>query len=55
MIDLIRALIGEVAVVTATGDPPGEHPTDALVVHLRGENANALRSGSGPAPWTSPA
>ncbi|MCA1686783.1 MAG: hypothetical protein LC745_12610, partial [Planctomycetia bacterium] len=33
-VDLIHSLIGEVGAVTATGDPPGEHPTDNLVVHL---------------------
>ncbi len=37
MIDPVRALIGEVQAVTATGVPPGEHPTSRLTVHLRGE------------------
>lgn len=35
-VDLIRAVIGEVEALTATGDPPGECPTQELVVHLRG-------------------
>lgn len=35
-VDVIRALIGELDAVTATGDPPGQHPTESLVVHLRG-------------------
>ena len=39
VVDLIRSLIGEIGATTATGDPPGEHPSESLVVHLRGENA----------------
>ncbi|GAC1470080.1 MAG: hypothetical protein NVSMB9_14770 [Isosphaeraceae bacterium] len=35
-VDLIRALLGEVEAVTATGDPPGERPVESLVVQLRG-------------------
>jgi predicted dehydrogenase len=36
VIDPVRALLGEVGAVTATGDPPGERPTDNLLVVLRG-------------------
>ena len=38
-VDLIRALLGEIETVTATGDPPGEKPTESLQVQLRGPNA----------------
>ncbi|MBV8609761.1 MAG: hypothetical protein JO034_20180, partial [Singulisphaera sp.] len=31
-----RALLGEVEAVTATGDPPGDRPSENLVVQLRG-------------------
>lgn len=34
-VDVIRALLGEIDALTATGDPPGQHPTESLVVHLR--------------------
>jgi myo-inositol 2-dehydrogenase/D-chiro-inositol 1-dehydrogenase len=36
LVDTVRALIGEVEAVTATGDPPGPWPTEGLIVHLRG-------------------
>lgn len=36
VVDLARALIGEMETVTATGEPPGANPTESLVVHLRG-------------------
>ncbi len=35
-VDLVRSLLGEVEALTATGDPPGDRPTEALVVQLRG-------------------
>jgi myo-inositol 2-dehydrogenase/D-chiro-inositol 1-dehydrogenase len=35
-VDVIRFCLGEIAAVTATGDPPGEHPSRALVVQTRG-------------------
>jgi predicted dehydrogenase len=35
-VDVVRALLGEVAAVTGTGDPPGVRPTDGLLVLLRG-------------------
>lgn len=35
-VDVVRALLGEIEAVTATGDPPGERPVDSLVVQLRG-------------------
>ena len=40
-VDVVRALLGEVAQVTATGDPPeaGPDPTDGLVVQVRAESA----------------
>jgi myo-inositol 2-dehydrogenase/D-chiro-inositol 1-dehydrogenase len=34
-VDLVRALVGEIETVTATGDPPGARPTDSLIVQLR--------------------
>jgi myo-inositol 2-dehydrogenase/D-chiro-inositol 1-dehydrogenase len=37
VLDAVRALIGEIQAVTATGVPAGEHPTDRLTVQLRGE------------------
>lgn len=37
-VDPIRALLGEIETVTATGDPPGEKPTDSLLVQLRASN-----------------
>ena len=36
MVDVVRALIGEIEALTASGDPPGEHPDIELVVQLRG-------------------
>ena len=38
-VDVIRALIGEIEALTATGDPPGQHPDLELVVQLRGAEA----------------
>jgi predicted dehydrogenase len=35
VVDLVRALVGEVEAVTATGDPPGLRPHESLVVQLR--------------------
>jgi predicted dehydrogenase len=36
VVDVVRALLGEVEAVTATGDPPGDRPAERLVVQLRG-------------------
>jgi hypothetical protein len=36
MVDVIRALLGEIEALSATGDPPGEHPDLELIVQLRG-------------------
>jgi myo-inositol 2-dehydrogenase/D-chiro-inositol 1-dehydrogenase len=36
MVDVVRTLIGEIDTLTASGDPPGEHPDTELVVQLRG-------------------
>jgi myo-inositol 2-dehydrogenase/D-chiro-inositol 1-dehydrogenase len=41
-VDAIRAILGEIEALTATGDPPGEDPEVELVVQLRG--AGALRA-----------
>jgi myo-inositol 2-dehydrogenase/D-chiro-inositol 1-dehydrogenase len=41
-VDVIRALLGEIDALTATGDPPGEDPDLELIVHLRA--ANTLRA-----------
>jgi predicted dehydrogenase len=38
-VDVVRALIGEIEALTATGDPPGQHPDLELVVQLRGHGA----------------
>ncbi len=35
LVDVVRAVLGEIEAVTATGDPPGEHPDLELVVQLR--------------------
>ncbi len=35
VVDLVRALLGDVEQLTATGDPPGVHPSNELIVHLR--------------------
>jgi myo-inositol 2-dehydrogenase/D-chiro-inositol 1-dehydrogenase len=35
MVDVVRALLGEIEALTASGDPPGEHPDIELVVQLR--------------------
>jgi myo-inositol 2-dehydrogenase/D-chiro-inositol 1-dehydrogenase len=39
LVDGVRALIGEVDAVTATGDRPGPRPTEELIVHLRGSDS----------------
>lgn len=36
VVDVLRAVLGEVEAVTATGDPPGERPSLGLVVQMRG-------------------
>jgi myo-inositol 2-dehydrogenase/D-chiro-inositol 1-dehydrogenase len=50
LVDTVRALIGDVEAVTATGDPPGPRPTESLIVHLRGHGARRaeVRIESGP-------
>ncbi len=35
-VDVVRALLGEVGAITATGDPPGPQPAESLLVQLRG-------------------
>ena len=50
LIDVVRALLGEIETLTATGDPPGDRPDLELVVQLRaalGRRAE-LRIWSGP-------
>ncbi len=51
MIDVVRALIGEIEALTASGDPPGEHPDIELVVQVRGAQGRRaeVRIWSGPA------
>ena len=48
-VDVIRALLGEIEALSATGDPPGDHPDLELIVQLRAaENRRAelrIRSG----------
>ncbi|HWE38749.1 MAG TPA: hypothetical protein VG406_19530 [Isosphaeraceae bacterium] len=50
VVDVVRSLLGEVAAVTTTGDPPGDRPTSSLVVQLRGPKARRaeVRLWSGP-------
>ena len=36
MVDVVRAMLGDIEALTASGDPPGEHPDIELVVQLRG-------------------
>ena len=43
MVDVVRALLGEIEALTASGDPPGEHPDIELVVQLRGGQGRAGR------------
>ena len=43
-VDVVRALIGEIEALTATGDPPGEHPDLELVVQLRATGATSGRA-----------
>ncbi|HEX8202865.1 MAG TPA: hypothetical protein VF590_20480, partial [Isosphaeraceae bacterium] len=38
-VDVVRAVLGEIETVTATGDPPGDRPSEDLVVQLRGPAA----------------
>jgi myo-inositol 2-dehydrogenase/D-chiro-inositol 1-dehydrogenase len=50
LVDAVRAILGEIEALTASGDPPGEHPEYELVVHFRaalGRRAE-LRVWSGP-------
>ena len=35
LVDVIRALLGEIEALSATGDPPGDHPDLELIVQLR--------------------
>jgi predicted dehydrogenase len=56
-IDAVRAIVGEVDALTATGDPAGDDPDHELVVHLRAAGPRSaevrIRSGtSGPARLT---
>ena len=42
LVDVIRALLGEIEALSATGDPPGDHPDLELIVQLRAaENRRA--------------
>jgi myo-inositol 2-dehydrogenase/D-chiro-inositol 1-dehydrogenase len=52
LVDAVRALIGEIEALTATGDPPGPRPTASLIVQLRGPDARRaevrIEQGHGP-------
>jgi predicted dehydrogenase len=50
LVDLIRAVLGEIAAVTASGDPSGDRPTEGLLVVLRGVRGprGEIRLGVGP-------
>jgi myo-inositol 2-dehydrogenase/D-chiro-inositol 1-dehydrogenase len=39
-VDVLRALAGEIEALTASGDPPGEHPDLELVVQLRSSSGH---------------
>ena len=45
-VDVVRALLGEIEALTASGDPPGIVPKHELIVQLRGPWAAAPRSAS---------
>jgi len=49
-VDVVRALVGEIEALTATGDPPGEDPDLELVVQLRAAEGRRaeLRAWCGP-------
>jgi myo-inositol 2-dehydrogenase/D-chiro-inositol 1-dehydrogenase len=51
VVDVVRALLGEIEALTATGDPPGECPDVELIVQLRatGSRRAELRIWAGPA------
>ena len=51
IVDVVRALIGEIEALTASGDPPGEHPEIELIVQLRGAQGRKaeVRTWTGPA------
>jgi myo-inositol 2-dehydrogenase/D-chiro-inositol 1-dehydrogenase len=51
MVDVIRAILGEIEAVTASGDPAGERPDVELVVQLRASQARRaeVRTWAGPA------
>jgi myo-inositol 2-dehydrogenase/D-chiro-inositol 1-dehydrogenase len=51
IVDVVRALMGEVEALTASGDPPGERPDIELVVQLRGTQGRKaeVRTWTGPA------
>jgi myo-inositol 2-dehydrogenase/D-chiro-inositol 1-dehydrogenase len=50
VVDVVRALLGEIEALTATGDRPGEHPDLELIVQLRAPEARRaeLRLWAGP-------
>jgi myo-inositol 2-dehydrogenase/D-chiro-inositol 1-dehydrogenase len=50
-VDVVRALLGEIEEVTATGDPPGESPDQSLIVQLRAAQSRRaeIRFDVGPA------
>jgi myo-inositol 2-dehydrogenase/D-chiro-inositol 1-dehydrogenase len=53
VVDVVRALLGAVEALSATGDPPGNRPTESLVVQLRCDRARRaefrIETGSEPA------
>ncbi len=53
LVDVVRALLGEIEALTATGDPPGDHPDLELVVQIRaaeGRRAEVRLSAGEPEP-----
>jgi myo-inositol 2-dehydrogenase/D-chiro-inositol 1-dehydrogenase len=49
-VDLVRSLVGEIEAVNATGDPPGDRPSESLVAQLRaaGSRRAEVRLWAGP-------
>jgi myo-inositol 2-dehydrogenase/D-chiro-inositol 1-dehydrogenase len=49
-VDVVRALLGEIEALTATGDPPGEHPDIELLVQLRAIDSRRAELRTWPGP-----
>src|SRR5262249_40579116 len=49
-VDVVRALLGEIEALPATGDPPGEHPDVELLVQLRAIDSRRAELRTWPGP-----